>query len=118
MSVVKITVLATGVRLLALESRLWVVQTIVNAIVINIIYNYCAKRFFHPWDKKIWCPSVRACVQIIICGPPHYCAKRFFHPCGTSKPDVLLLNKIIQLCEGDQKAWTRLLDLGSLSLGF
>ena len=26
--------------------------------------------------------------------------------------------KIIQLCEGDQKAWTRLLDLGGLSLGF
>ena len=23
---------------------------------------FCAKRFFHPWDKKIWCPSVRSFV--------------------------------------------------------
>ena len=28
--------------------------------------DFCAKRFFHPWDKKIRCPCVRASVRIII----------------------------------------------------
>ena len=44
-----------------------------------------------------------------------YCAKRSFHPCCTSNSDVRSFGFIIDLCEGDQKAASRLLSTGSLS---
>ena len=36
-------------------------QTIVEVFAcLGSSHGFCAKRFFHPWDKKIRCPFVRA----------------------------------------------------------
>ena len=65
-------------------------------------------------SAKVEPPHANALLFWMFC----VCAKRSFHPCCTSNSDVRPLRKIIDFCEGAQKAASLLLSTGSLSSWF